>query len=195
MSWIGTLEQWAYQLLKSVHSIQGMWVPLKIANKHYLKQNYTHNSQPGRQNYSVVAIACSQSPLDAEACKHTLLFCWTFPKAHMPSLKSGANKVLPARICGVTISRRSELFLNIAMSLFTGVKPQFANEDTAVKMENMNILISLLFRRCLASESIHRLIVMTTSDSCLCFPVPDFVTWLLLTGCLPYYFDHCCWKH
>lgn len=72
----------------------------------------------------------------------------------MLNLNSGDNIVLPARTCGVTRSYRLDFFLNIAMLSFTGVKPQFANEDTAVKMENVHILISLLFRSCLVSESI-----------------------------------------
>uniref|UniRef100_A0A0A9C449 Uncharacterized protein n=1 Tax=Arundo donax TaxID=35708 RepID=A0A0A9C449_ARUDO len=73
----------------------------------------------------------------------------------MLSLKSGVNNVLPARICGITRRRRMGFFLNIAMLSFTGVKPQFANEDTAVKMENVHILIFLLFSRYFASESIQ----------------------------------------
>lgn len=57
----------------------------------------------------------------------------------MLSLKSGVNNVLPARICGITRRRIPRFFLNIAMLSFTGVKPQFTNEDTAVKMENVHI--------------------------------------------------------
>lgn len=74
----------------------------------------------------------------------------------MLNLSSGGNKVLPARICGVTRSRRGWLFLNIAMLSFTGEKPQFANDDTDVITENVHIIISLFFSRYLASESIHR---------------------------------------
>lgn len=75
-----------------------------------------------------------------------------FPKAHTLNLRSGENKVLPARIWGITRSKRTELFVKACMLLFSGVNPQFANEDTAVKMAKVHILISLLCRTCLASE-------------------------------------------
>ena len=53
---------------------------------------------------------------------------------------------------GCRLLELSNFFLNIAMLSFTGVKPQFTNENTAVKMENVHILITFSLMVLITSE-------------------------------------------